>query len=123
MIQYEIIDTDTGDIHHEYWYDASDCAKFLMIKIDGKILGRNKFLQYLRNNKLIMKDSNQPTQQWISLGLARWHSTTKRWKTFGMPLWSERGLNRLKVMVANGDLQPGFEKRREKHVVLLNDIC
>lgn len=118
----EFIKADDPE-RHEYWYDASDCAKFLMIKVEGKILGRNLFLQYLRYNKLIMKNSNQPCQQWILLGLARWHNTNKNWKTFGMPLWSERGLNRLKTMIVNNTLQIGFEKRVDKHVVQLKDIC
>lgn len=118
MVRFE--DPTTG--HGSYWYDGSDVAKFLMIKHEKKYIGRNKLLQLLRFNKILVKHSNQPTQYWINLGLARYHYTTKRYKTYGMVLFSEKGLNRLKVMLENNELQIGFEKISHKLYVSVNDV-
>lgn len=109
--------------HHSYWYDAADCSKFLMIRYNNKIIGRNKFLQLLRYNKIILKDSNQPSQFWINTGLARYHSTQKQWKRFGMCLLSDKGLDMIKSMIREGKLQIGFEKRSNKYLKTINDVC
>lgn len=119
MIRFE--DKITG--HSTYWYDASDLAKFLMIKVDGKIIGRNKFLQLLRANGYLMKDSNQPCQAWITMNMARWHVTVKRHKKYGMPIFHERSIAYLQKKIANGDIQLIFEKRKDKHIVRLQDVC
>ena len=121
MIQFETIDG-----RHEYWYDAADVAKALMLKdANGKYLGRNKFLQYCRFNGMIMKDSNQPKQTMITLGLMRYHMVKRRFKMWGMPLWSDRGIAYIQRRVENGEWQLGFEKRviKQKQTVKLEDVC
>lgn len=120
-----MIEFTLADNRHEYWYDASDCAKFLEIKdtTTKRILGRNKFLQYCRFNKIIMIDSNQPKQQMIQLGLMRYHTVTKHWKTYGICLWSERGLNYVKARIADGRYQIGYVKRKDKHTRTLDEVC
>ena len=121
MIQFEL-----PDGRHEYFYDAADVSKTLMLKdTNGKILGRNKFLQYCRHNGMLMKDSNQPKQNMITLGLMRYHMVKRRFKMWGMPLWSERGINYIQRRIENGEWQMGFEKRiiKQKQVVKLEEIC
>lgn len=113
------------DSRHTYMYDASDLAKFLMIRDtqSQKILGRNKLLQCLRFNGVLCKDSNQPNMTMINLGLMHWHTTIKRHKTYGMPLFTDKGVNFIKARFADGRYQIGYEKRREKHTVKLEEIC
>jgi hypothetical protein len=121
MIQFEL-----PDGRHETWYDAADVSKALMLKnTNGKILGRNLFLQYCRYNGMIMKDSNQPKQIMITLGLMRFHMVKRRYKMWGMPLWSDRGIAYIQRRIENGEWQLGFEKRiiKQKQVVKLEEIC
>lgn len=121
MIQFEL-----PDGRHETWYDAADVSKALMLKnTNGKILGRNKFLQYCRFNGMIMKDSNQPKQTMITLGLMRYHMVKRRFKMWGMPLWSDRGIAYIQRRIENGEWQMEFEKRiiKQKQVVKLEEIC
>ena len=112
--------------HSEYWYDGSDVAKAIMLKdSNGRIMGRNRFLQYLRFNGMLMLDSNQPKQINIQLGLMRWHMAKRKYKQFGMPLFSDRGIAYIQRKIANGDFQMGFTKRVDKHKneVNINDVC
>ena len=111
--------------HSYYMYDASEIAKHLNIKDNGKPLGRNKFLQYLRFNGVLMLDSNQPKQTMVTLGLMKYHMAKRRYKLFGMPLFSERCIPYFQRKIANGEFQLGFTKRLEKHKaqVELNDVC
>jgi phage antirepressor YoqD-like protein len=118
MIQFEI---ENG--HHETFYDVSDVAKALNLKHEGKTLGRNKFMELLRYNGYIMSDSNQPKQIAISLGLMRYHMVNRRYKKYGMPLFSEKGLNYLSRKIETGDIQIGFQKKIKRHyTVKLEDI-
>ena len=111
--------------HSIYWYDAADVAKFLNIKDTAtkRVVGRNKFIQFLRHNGAIMKDSNQPTQYWIQLGLSRFHRTTKRWKTYGMPLFSDKGIAYIQNKIDSGVWVLDYEKRKMKNEAVLKDIC
>jgi len=118
MIQFEL-----PDGRHQYWYDAAEVAKHLMIKDDKKILGRNKFMQYCRHNGVLCKDSNQPKQNLIQLGLMRWHNTNKNWKTFGMPLWSDKGIAYMERRISSGAFSTGYLKRIEKYSVNIDDVC
>lgn len=123
MIRFE---TENG--HHEYWYDAGEVAKFLHIKnpATGRIIGRNLFLELLRYNKVLMKDSTMPTQMWINMGLARFHMVNRRYKMYGMPIFSENAIKYLEARVADGRFAIGFEKRKEKKYncdVKLEDVC
>ena len=123
MIEFEIEGNPT---HHEYWYDASDVAKFLNIKdtTTNRILGRNKFLQWCRFNGIIMLDSNQPKHSQISLGLMRWHMVKRRYKMWGISLWSDRGIAFIQRRIEKGEFQLGYTKRIEKHkTVKLEEVC
>jgi hypothetical protein len=119
-----MIEFETPEGKHEYWYDAADCAKALMIRMDGKVLGRNKFTEFARFNGMLMKDSLQPKQTMITLGLMRFHMVQRRHKRYGMPLWSDRGINYIKRKLDTGDFQLGLEKKVKKfQTVKLEDIC
>lgn len=119
MIRFE---TENG--HHEYWYDAGDVAKYLNIKDGKRIVGRNKFLQLLRANGCIMKDSNQPSQAWIQLGLAKYHMVERRFKKYGMTIFSEKSLGYIKNKIDSQAFEITFVKRIEKHkTVKLEEIC
>lgn len=124
MIRFETIDSTTGEVHSQYWYDCSDVAKNLAIKDGIKVLGRNKFMQYLRHNGVLMQDSNQPKQSFITLGLMRYHMVKRRYKMWGMPLFSERGIAFLQRKIDCGDYTIGFMKKINKNeTIKLEDIC
>lgn len=109
--------------HTIYWYDAADISKYLNIKLDnGRYMGRNKFLQALRFNGYLMKDSNQPTQAMITTGLMRFHMTTKRYKTYGMPLFSDKFIGYIQNRLEDGRFQLQFLKRKEKYFVNPEDV-
>jgi len=112
--------------HSIYWYDAADVAKYLNIRdtATNRIVGRNKFLQLLRANGCLMRDSNQPTQHWIQLGLARWHMVTRRYKHYGMPIFSDKALAYIENKIKSGVWQIEFQKRIDKYKsVKLEDVC
>jgi hypothetical protein len=111
--------------HGVYWYDTADVAKAIELRVNGKIIGRNKFMQYLRFNNVIMKDSNQPKQNMITLGLMRFHMVTRRYKQYGMPLFSDRGIAYIQRRISSGEFQIGFMKRIEKYKPIknLNEVC
>lgn len=111
MIRFE--DPDTGK--SEYWYDAADVAKYINIENPetGKIIGRNKFLQMLRYNGYILKDSNQPAQNMIVLNLMRWHMVKRRYYQFGMTIFHERALAYFLNRIEDGRITVAFEKLKD----------
>jgi len=122
MIRFE---TEGG--HSEYWYDSADVAKYInMINPStGRRIGRNLFLELLRHNGYILKDSNQPSQYLVMLDMARWHMVTRRYKRYGMVIFHERAMEYFKERIANGRLAIGFEKRKkiEDVKLSLDDVC
>jgi len=123
MIRFE--DPETG--HSEYWYDSADLAKYLNIEdpYTKRKIGRNKFLELLRHNGYILKDSTQPCQYLVMLDMARWHMVERRYKKYGMVIFHERALAYFKNKLDNGRLAIGFEKRKQKDYgeLKLDDIC
>jgi hypothetical protein len=118
-----MIEFQTEGNHTEIWYDASETCKYLNIKYDDKILGRNRFIELLRFNGYVMRDSNQPKQSPITMGLMRFHMVNRKMKKYGMLLFSERGLNYLKRKIETGDIQIGFQKKAKKnHYVTLAEV-
>jgi hypothetical protein len=110
--------------HTTYWYDAADVAKALMLKDGKKILGRNRFIECCRFWGLIMADSTQPKQSQITLGLMRFYLVKRRYKQFGMPLWSDRGIAYIQRRIETGEFQIGYTKRIQKYkTVKLEDVC
>ena len=107
--------------HSHYWYDASDVAKHLKLeRQDGKILGRNLFSEFLRFNGVLLKDSTQPKQSWIDMGLARYHMVNRRYRLYGMTLFSDKGIAFIERKVATGSFQIGFEKRKKTDSNIVN---
>lgn len=55
----------------------------------------------------------------------RFHMVKRRYKMWGMPLWSDRGIAYIQRRIENGEWQMGFEKRiiKQKQVVKLEEIC
>ena len=89
---------ETNDLGHTtIWYTVSEVAKMLNLKDgDNKPIGRNKFFRVLRYNKVLMYHANQPYQYFVQLGLLKLHSSSKNWKQYYIPVFSERGVNYLK---------------------------
>jgi hypothetical protein len=107
-----------------YYYDASEMAKHLHIKDNtGKILGRNKFLQMLRYNGMLLKHSNEPTGTMITLGIMRYHFTVKRYKNYGFPLFSDKAIGYIQNRLADGRFQVQFLKKKMKYEVNISDVC
>ncbi len=97
--------------HTTYWYTIAEVSKALMLKDSrGKFVGRNRFFKVLRNNKVLDK-SNQPYATLINLGIARSHKTTKRWKSYFIPVFSETGIDYLRNRFLDGRYQ-----------ILLNEV-
>ena len=97
----EIEDKETG--HHSYLYTIGEVAKMLQLKdSEGKYVGRNRFFRCLRYNGVLIKD-NSPAQYFIMMNLALLHSTTKKWKTYTVPVFTEKGINYLRNKFQNGD--------------------
>lgn len=111
----------------EYWYDSADLAKSLNIKNTetGRTIGRNLFIQFLRYNGVIMKTSNQPSQCWILLGLAKFHMVERRFKKYGMTIFSERAFGYIQNKIESGGFAIGFEKRIDRNVNIkeINEVC
>lgn len=111
--------------HSTSYWDAQEVSKVLGIRDPNtkKILGRNKFLQWCRFNGILLKDSNMPKQSYVTLNLMIYHLAKRRYRRFGMPLWSERGIEYMRKKVQAGEYQFGYEKIDKKTVVVkLEDI-
>ena len=113
--------------HSEYWYSAADVAKYInMINPEnGRVVGRNKFLELLRHNGFVMKDSSQPSQYLVMLNMARWHMVKRRYNMYGMIIFHSRAMEYFKERIANGRLAIGFEKRKKTEDVglTIDDVC
>lgn len=120
MIQFE---DENG--HTEYWYDTQELAKALSLKDDnGKYVGRNRMFKLLRLNKILDKH-NQPHVYYMNLGIGKTHTTSKRYKRYNMPIWSERAIGYFKMRFETGKYIIHFEKnvKKESYVMKLDDVC
>ena len=79
----------------------------------------------LRYNGMVMKDSTQPSQYLINLGLAKWHMVKRRYRQYGMVIFHERCLEYFKQRIESGKIQIGFEKKRqpERTGLTIDDVC
>jgi phage antirepressor YoqD-like protein len=123
-----MIEIETEGLHHEIFYTVSETAKLLDLKIkEGKHvkhLGRNLFFKVLRQNKVLSKKDNSPNQSFINLGLAKLHSTSKRYKRYTLPVFSENGVQYLKERFENHKYITYYEKTiRNKFVKSLDEVC
>ena len=108
--------------HTHYWYTASEVVKMLALKdTDDKLIGRNKFLRALRYNKVIMAN-NEPYQYYIMLGHMKLHSTTKRWKSYYVPVFSERGVNYLRNKFEDYEFIVYTKRDEEQNLNLIGNI-
>lgn len=97
-----MIEITTDGNHTMYYYTVGETAKMLQLRdSENKPVGRNRFFRALRYNGVLIKD-NSPSQIFITLGLAVLHKTTKRWKTYTVPVFTEKGVNYLKNKFETG---------------------
>ena len=118
-----MIEIEHEDGHHSYLYTVGEVAKMLqLVDADKKPVGRNRFFRALRYNGVLLQD-NSPSQYFIMLGLALLHSTTKRWKTYTVPVFTEKGINYLSNKFKSGGYVV-YVKTEEKDLTQnINDIC
>jgi len=110
--------------HTRYWYTISEVAKMLNLKDkEGKCVGRNKMFRVLRYNKVLMADSNQPFQYFLVLGHIKLHSTSKRWKQYFIPVFSDMGVNYLKNKFESGDFIVNTDWENKSETLDINDVC
>ena len=110
--------------HTKYWYTVSEIAKMLNLRDeDGKSIGRNKMFRVLRYNQVLMAD-NQPYQYYVMMNHAKLHCTTRRWKNYYIPVFSDMGVNYLKNKFLNGQfiICTDWDKQ-EKQGLSLDDVC
>jgi phage antirepressor YoqD-like protein len=118
----EIIrDPESGS--HEYLYTMGEVSKLLNLRDqNGKTIGRNRFFKVLIHNKAILRD-HTPSQFMINSGLCVMHKTTKRWKTYTLITFTEKGINYLESAFKSGKYQAYVEpKQIEVNTVKLSDI-
>jgi len=111
--------------HHRYLYTIEEVSKILRLQThDNKFIGRNNLFKVLRYNKIITA-TNLPIQSWIILDLMVVHTTTKRWKTYPMVTFTEKGIDYLKNGFLSGKYICHYEKtkRKPKLTVELKDVC
>jgi hypothetical protein len=114
-------DGDTG--HTIYYYTVSDVCKMLALRdAGGKLIGRNTMFKVLRYCGVLCQD-NSPKQSLLNMGLAIYHRTIKRYKTYGVPMFSENGVNYLKRQFEVGNYQVFYEPTKKKIMVDLNTVC
>lgn len=125
MIQIEKINELTGDTQHVCYYQISDLAKALRLKIGKRYAGRNLMFRILKapQNKILTKD-NQPAQFLINQNLMLLYGIQKSGHYYYSPVLTEKGLNYLINGFKSGRYTPVFEpKPLKKNEVLLDDIC
>lgn len=117
-----IIEKEDG--HHMVLYTIGEVAKILNLRdMDKKPIGRNRMYRVLRNAGVLSKKDNTPMQYYINMGLAVLHTTTKRWKKYTVPCFTERGLSYLEERFKNGKYAINTEKQPlVKNVVNIDDI-
>lgn len=93
----------TDDIGHTvYWYTATEAAKMVgMRDSNDKIMGRNKFIAMLRQNRVLM-ENNMPYQYYIMLGHIEVHMVRK-FHTYYIPIFSETFIEYCKKKTASGE--------------------
>jgi len=100
--------------HTTYWYTVAEVSKALSLRDgNGKFVGRNRLFSVLRNNKVLDK-SNQPYAIFINLGIARSHKTTKRWKSYYVPVFTDNGIEYLRNRFLDGRYQINFGEEKKK---------
>ena len=90
--------------NNDSYFSISEVTKMLGLKDKkGKLIGRNKFIILLKNNKVILKDGTL-SLLFLSLGLGIYHLTekVKSNRTFGVCMFSNRGIAFLKKQIETG---------------------
>jgi phage antirepressor YoqD-like protein len=97
----------------DQFFSIGEVAKFLMLKEGKKILGRNNLISVLRYNRILLPD-NSPNQSFVSLGMAHYYITEKKFKSFGVTLFNMRGINNLRSGFKEGRYVIEFDKKNKK---------
>ncbi len=80
---------------HDHLYSIADVSSMLHLKMaDGRNVGRNLLFKILKYNKVLMKD-NRFYLFWIDMSLGVHQITTKNFKTYIVPMFTQIGLNYL----------------------------
>jgi len=121
-----MIEIETENQHHMILYTIGEVAKMLSLKDgDGKMVGRNRLFRLLRANKILCKD-NTPNQYCINMGLAVLHKTTKKWKTYVVPTFTDKGIAYLQRGFGDGRFTKTFVNNKQDkcvtNIVNLNDV-
>lgn len=108
--------------HTEYWYTSTEVAKIIGMKDGrGKIIGRNKFIEMLRQNKVLMPN-NMPYQYYVNLGHVQMYAAQK-WHLHYIPIFNETFIEYCRKKVAGGEWKYLHGKKEViTHFVNLNDI-
>ena len=120
-----ITNNETGSIETvEYFYQVQDLCKMLSLKTgDGKQIGRNRMFKVLRYNGVLCND-NSPKQSLLNLGLAIYHRTLKRYKSYGVTMFSEKGINYLQRQFETGKFIVFYESTiRKKRIKNIDEVC
>lgn len=117
----EIKDNVTG--HTEYYYQIGEVCKMLNLRTaDGKVIGRNNGFKVFQYNGIICKKDNTPKQSLINLGLAISHKTIKRYKTYAVTMFTERGINYLKRQFESGKFIVYYEQTEKRKGLTIDDV-
>lgn len=93
----------TDDVGHTtFWYSCTEVAKIISMRDNsGKILGRNLFMEMLRQNKVLMSN-NFPYQFYINMGFVTMHCV-KKWHNHYQPVFSEAFIHYVKKKIDSGE--------------------
>lgn len=93
----------------EYWYLATEVAQIVGMRDGrGKIIGRNKFIEMLRQNK-VLKENNMPYQYYVNLGFVQMYAVQK-WHMHYVPIFSQTFIEYAKKKVAGGEWRFVYKK-------------
>jgi len=107
----------------EYFYQVRDLCKMLRLKdASGKLIGQNTMFKVLRYNGVLCAD-NTPKQGLLNLGLAIYHRTIKRYKSYGVTMFSEKGVNYIKRQFEIGKFVVYYEPTIRRKKLTIDDVC
>ena len=103
--------------NNDSYFSIREVSKLVGLKDKkGKLIGRNKFITLLKNNKVILKDGTL-SQSFLSLGLGIYHLTekVKSNRTFGVCMFSSRGIAFLKKQFETGKYVINTQKTKPNY--------
>ena len=83
--------------HHQNYFTGQELCRIIQLRDDkGKLLGRTKFYKKLKADNYMLQNGLLP-QFFLDLDLGITYTTIKKHHKYILPLWSEKGLNFLKI--------------------------